>query len=66
MSTIDRDFDERVDIESLIAEVFAEPDEWMNHPNDQLGGKKPRELIGTDHEERLRELVRAIKIGMFT
>ncbi len=66
MSRIDRDPDECVDIKSLIAEVIDRPDEWMNHPNDQLGGKKPRELIGTDHEERVRELVRAIKIGMFT
>ncbi len=66
MSTIDRDPDECVDIKWLIAEVIDQPDEWMNYPNNQLAGKKPRELIGTDHEERVRELVRAIKIGMFT
>ena len=66
MRIIDRDPDECVGIKSLIAEVIDHPDEWMEHPNDHLGGRKPSELIGTDHEERLRDLARAIRIGMPT
>ncbi len=62
----ERDPDEHVELESLIAEVVADPDRWMDTPNDQLGGEKPRGLIGTDREEQLRDLARAIKIGMFS
>ena len=63
---IKRNPDEQVDLKSLISEVIDKPDKWMDTPNDQLGGEKPRDLIGTDREERLRELARAIKIGMPT
>jgi hypothetical protein len=62
----DRDPDEQADLRSLISDVVDEPDSWLDTPNDLLGGKKPRDFIGTDQEERVRELVRAIKIGMPT
>jgi hypothetical protein len=62
----DRDPDEQVEIESLISEVIDDPDRWLDTPHPMLGGLKPREMIGTDSEVRLRELVRAIKIGMFS
>jgi hypothetical protein len=62
----EQDPDEQVDLESLIAEVVADPDQWMDTPNDQLGGCKPRELIGTSREGQLRNLARSIKIGMFS
>jgi len=65
-TNLDRDPDETVDIKSLIAEVIDKPDEWMITPNDQLGGERPQDLIGGGSEERLRELARAIKIGMPT
>jgi hypothetical protein len=52
------------DLTALISEVVDKPDQWLDTPNDQLGGKKPRDLIGTKREGVLRELVRAIKIGM--
>ncbi len=62
----DRDPDEDCEIRSLVAEVVDDPDAWLDTPNDQLGGERPRDFIGTDREERLRELARSIKIGMFT
>lgn len=64
INTVDCDPDEKVDLESLIAEVVDRPAKWMDTPNDQLSGDKPRDLIGTIREERVRELVRAIKIGI--
>jgi hypothetical protein len=60
------DPDEQSDLRALIAEVVADPDTWMDTPNDQLGGFRPRELIGTNREGQLRELARSIKIGMFS
>jgi hypothetical protein len=64
INTVDCDPDEKADLESLIAELIDKPDEWMDTPNDQLSGEKPRDLIGTNREERVRELLRAIKIGI--
>jgi Antitoxin Xre/MbcA/ParS C-terminal toxin-binding domain len=61
-----RDPDEQAEIRDLITQVVAHPDLWLDTPNDVLGGKKPRDLIGTDQEERLRDLARAIKHGMPT
>ena len=61
-----RDVDETCDLADLIRDVIDEPDQWLNSPNAQLGGEKPQALIGTDRERLLRELVRAIKIGMPT
>lgn len=63
---LDRDPDEKVDIPTLIAEVVNDPQAWLDQPNDQLGGNRPRDLLGTASEERVRELVRSIKIGMFS
>ena len=58
--------DEEPDIRKEVADLVADPSEWLNTPNTRLGGKKPRDLIGTDREQLLRDLLRAIKYGMPT
>ena len=65
-SQTDRDPDETVDLKSLVAEVIAESDQWLNFPNDQLGGKTPQEQIDDGREVLVRGLLRAIKHGMPT
>ncbi len=52
-------------IRDLIGEVIPQPADWINTPHDLLGGKTPNDLIGTDQEDRVRELTRAFKNGMF-
>jgi len=59
-----RDPDETADMRNLILKVIPDPEQWMDTPHYLLGGNKPKDLIGTDKEEPLRDLVRAIKIGM--
>jgi hypothetical protein len=49
-----------------VQDLFADPDYWLNMPNDQLGGRKPQDLIGTKEEHQIRILLRAIKYGMMT
>jgi hypothetical protein len=69
MSTVtrsQRDSEERVDLDGLIAELIADPDRWKETPNDVLGGRRPGDLIGTDQEGRLRELLYAIRLGIPT
>jgi hypothetical protein len=58
--------DEPPSIEQDVARVVAEPREWLDTPNDRLGGLKPKELIGTNREPLLHDLLRAIKQGMPT
>ena len=63
-----QDPDETCDLRCLAAQIFSERGAgvWMASPNDQLGGERPDDLIGTASEERVRELLRAIKHGMPT
>ena len=58
--------DEKADIRKEAADVVADPGHWLDMPNDQLGGQRPRELIGTDREQAVRDLLRALKHGMPT
>ncbi len=65
-SSADSDPDETLDLHKLIAEVVSNPDKWLDTENDQLGGNKPRNLMGTPNEDQIRALMRAIKHGMPT
>lgn len=53
-------------IEEMVRKLVAEPDKWLNTENDQLGGEKPRNLIGTSKEPVLRNLLEAIECGSFS
>jgi pimeloyl-ACP methyl ester carboxylesterase len=58
-------FDDEVDdLKNEVGTILADPDSWLNTPNDRFAGKKPINLIGTKEEQRLRDLIRAIKHGM--
>ena len=57
---------EHADIREDVAEILAEPERWLDTPNERLGGEKPRDLIGTDREQHLRDLLRAVKYGLFS
>jgi hypothetical protein len=53
-------------IEDLVRELIDEPDRWLDTKNDQLGGERPRDLVGTPKEPVLRNLLEAIKYGSFS
>lgn len=53
-------------VEDLARELVNEPDKWLDTENDQLGGEKPRALIGTPKEPVLRSLLEAIRNGSFS
>lgn len=53
-------------IKTLVQELIEKPDEWLDTQNDQLGGAKPRDLLGTPKETVLLDLLNAIKYGMFS
>lgn len=58
--------DEEPDIRKEAASVLADPRDWLDMPNDQLGGERPNDLIGTEREQAVRDLLRAVKHGMPT
>lgn len=53
-------------VEDMVRELVAEPDKWLDTAHDQLGGEKPRQLVGTPKEPVLRNLLEAIKYGSFS
>lgn len=58
---------EKTDILEELQDVVQKPQEWLDQPNDQLGGKPPRDFLGSPEKEKpLRDLIRAIKHGMPT
>lgn len=56
--------DEQSDIRRDVSALIADPNEWLDTPNTELGGAKPKDLIGTDREQMLRDLLRSIKYGI--
>ncbi len=57
---------EQPNIQRDVEDLISDSDKWLKTPNDRLGGNKPADLIGTDREQLLRDLLRAIKYGMPT
>jgi Protein of unknown function (DUF2384) len=56
-------------IEEAKAVLGADADPWLDAPNYQLGGEKPRKLISSGDsvkQQFVRDLLRAIKHGMTT
>ena len=41
-ATHDRDPDLDSDLKALISQIVDRPDQWLDTPNNQLGGCKPR------------------------
>ena len=49
-----------------LGDLIAAPEAWLDTKNEQLGGEKPRDLIGTSREPVLRNLLEAIEYGSFS
>jgi len=58
--------DESSDVVDDARAIFADADGWLDTPNVLLGGCKPRELLGTDQEPHVRDLLRGIRYGITT
>ncbi len=58
--------DEPEDIREDVRGVIRDAQTWLETPNDKLGGRRPEELIGTDQEIEVRNMLRSVKMGMFT
>jgi uncharacterized protein (DUF2384 family) len=59
---------EKADIREEAAEVIPFPyaELWLDSPHEMLGLKKPNDLIGTEYEPAVRQILRMIKHGIPT
>ncbi len=57
---------EPADIVLDAASIVADTERWLDTPNIQLLGRSPREMIGTEDEWLLRNLIRSVKHGIPT
>jgi hypothetical protein len=56
--------DESPDLTKEAAKLFPEPELWLNAPNIHLGGEKPILLMERGEDQKVRDLLRAMKYGM--
>ncbi len=52
-------------LDRLIRTVVDHPDRWLETPSEQLGWRKPGDLIGTAEEGKLVSLLQAVDQGLF-
>ena len=57
--------EEHAELELDIQRLFVHPEQWLNTPHHLLDGHKPVEFLEPGREEPLRDLIAAIKYGIF-
>jgi hypothetical protein len=58
--------DDHPDIREELKKFFDDPEPGLDIPHEHRMGRKPRDLIGTDQEIHLRNLLRRIQHGIPT
>ena len=46
-----------------LADVLADPEEWLDSNNELFGGQAPRAFIGTQNEHLISEVAQRLKHG---
>jgi hypothetical protein len=52
-------------LDELLVAVVDDPETWLSTPSEQLGWRKPGDLIGTDEEGKVVCLLQAVDQGLF-
>jgi hypothetical protein len=52
-------------LDKLLVEVVDNPDAWLSTPSIHFGGRRPLDLVGTDEEYKLVDLLQAVDQGLF-
>jgi Protein of unknown function (DUF2384) len=53
------------ELNALVADVVEHPDTWMSTPSAQFGGRRPIDLVGTDEEFKIFNILHAVDQGLF-
>lgn len=54
-----------VSLRELLNAVVENPEAWLSMPSAQFGGRKPSDLIGTEEEHKIVDLLLAVDQGLF-
>jgi Protein of unknown function (DUF2384) len=52
-------------LDALLADVVEHPQVWMSTPNAQFGGRRPIDLVGTEEEFKIFDILHAVDLGLF-
>ncbi|MGP0068728.1 MAG: hypothetical protein ACLQGP_34645 [Isosphaeraceae bacterium] len=52
-------------LDDLLVAVVDDPETWLSTPSEQLGWRKPGDLIGTDEDVKVVSLLQAVDQGLF-
>ncbi len=63
--TAEREPQPPTDLKQLAIEVLGNPSAWFSTPNSNLGSRKPADLIGTEEEHKVFDLLYAVDQGSF-
>jgi hypothetical protein len=53
------------ELRELLDAVVDDPQKWLATPSMQFGGRRPAELVGTDEEPKIFDLLHAVEQGLF-
>jgi uncharacterized protein (DUF2384 family) len=53
------------ELEKLLSDVIENPENWLSTPTLQFGGRRPRDLIGTEEESKIFDILNAVEQGLF-
>jgi hypothetical protein len=62
------DFDQPVrstELDKLLIGVVDNPGAWLSTPSIHFGGRRPLDLVGTNEEYKLIDLLQAVDHGLF-
>ena len=53
------------ELDTLLADVVEHPEIWMSTPSVQLGGRRPADLVATEEEFKIFDILHAVNLGLF-
>jgi hypothetical protein len=53
------------ELDELLTTVVDNPEIWMSTPSIQFGGRRPSELVGTEEEFKIFDILHAVDQGLF-
>jgi hypothetical protein len=53
------------ELSKLLASIVDKPEIWMKTPSAQFGGRRPIELVGTEEEFKIFDILHAVDQGLF-
>jgi hypothetical protein len=52
------------ELDELLTAVVENPDTWLSTPSIQFGGRRPGELVGTDEEFKIFDILHGVDQGL--